>query len=164
MTMLTVDDLARDLKVRNEDLLRELVMMGYDVEGPESPLETDDPAALRAQLTTVLPQREVVEKRIKPTVIRRRMKNMPPETAPEETPPHAAMKVEQGRSLLNRTRLPHLTGSLLRQRNRSESLRARLENPSLHVLSKWHRNLRFLLYDQSGSNRLPRRQRMKFRR
>jgi translation initiation factor IF-2 len=78
MTMLTVDDLARDLKVRNEDLLRELVMMGYDVNGPESPLQTDDPAALRAQLVTVLPQREVVEKRIKPTVIRRRAKNPPP--------------------------------------------------------------------------------------
>ncbi len=77
MTMLTVDDLARDLKVRNEDLLKELVTMGFEVEGPESPLETDDPAALRAQLVTVLPQREVVEKRIKPTVIRRRMKKAP---------------------------------------------------------------------------------------
>ena len=77
MTMLTVDDLARDLKVRNEDLLRELVTMGFEVEGPESPLETDDPAALRAQLVTVLPQREVVEQRIKPTVIRRRMKKPP---------------------------------------------------------------------------------------
>lgn len=77
MTMLTVDDLARDLKVRNEDLLKELVTMGFEVEGPESPLETDDPAALRAQLVTALPQREVVEKRIKPTVIRRRMKKAP---------------------------------------------------------------------------------------
>ena len=79
MTNLTVDDLARDLKVRNEDLVRELVMMGFAVEGPESPLETDDPVALRAQLVTVLPQREVVEKRIKPTVIRRRMKQQPAE-------------------------------------------------------------------------------------
>lgn len=74
MTVLTVDDLARDLKVRNEDLLRELVTMGYEVDSPESPLETEDPAALRAQLVTVLPQREMVEKRIKPTVIRRRVK------------------------------------------------------------------------------------------
>ncbi len=72
--MLTVDDLARDLKVKNEDLLRELVTMGYEVEGPESPLETDDPAALRAHLINALPQREVVEKRIRPTVIRRRVK------------------------------------------------------------------------------------------
>jgi len=79
--MLTVDDLARDLKVRNEDLVRELVTMGYQVEGPESPLETDDPAELRARLVTVLPQREVVEKRIKPTVIRRRMKKAPEEPA-----------------------------------------------------------------------------------
>ncbi len=77
MTVFTVDDLARDLKVRNEDLLRELVTMGYEVEGPESSLETDDPAALRAQLVTILPQREVVEKRIKPTVIRRRAKPTP---------------------------------------------------------------------------------------
>ncbi len=77
MTVLTVDDLARDLKVRNEDLLRELVTMGYEVDSPESPLETDDPAALRAQLVTVLPQREMVEKRIRPTVIRRRVKPSP---------------------------------------------------------------------------------------
>ncbi|MBM4326627.1 MAG: translation initiation factor IF-2 [Deltaproteobacteria bacterium] len=84
MTMLTVDDLARDLKVKNDDLLRHLVTMGYDVHGPESPLETDDPAALRAELVTVLPQREVVEKRIKPTVIRRRVKQKAPEV---EGPP-----------------------------------------------------------------------------
>jgi len=81
MTPLTVDDLARDLKVRNEDLLRELVTMGFDVEGPESPLETDDPAGLREQLVTVLPQREVIEKRIKPTVIRRRVKKKATEAA-----------------------------------------------------------------------------------
>jgi translation initiation factor IF-2 len=91
--MLTVDDLARDLKVKNEDLVRELVTMGYQVEGPESPLETDDPAELRARLVTVLPQREVVEKRIKPTVIRRRMKKAPVEEVPEEaaaeSPPEA---------------------------------------------------------------------------
>ncbi|MDQ1239338.1 MAG: translation initiation factor [Thermodesulfobacteriota bacterium] len=84
MTMMTVDDLARDLKVRNEDLLKELAILGYHVEGPESPLETDDPAALRAQLTTVLPHREIVEKRIKPTVIRRRVKNAPSEVGHEE--------------------------------------------------------------------------------
>jgi translation initiation factor IF-2 len=86
MAMLTVDDLARDLKVRNEDLLRELVTMGYEVEGPESPLETEDPAQLRARLVDVLPQREVVEKRIKPTVIRRRMKKLPTPLGQEEAP------------------------------------------------------------------------------
>jgi translation initiation factor IF-2 len=86
MTMLTVDDLARDLKVRNEDLLRELLTMGYEVEGPESPLETDDPAALRAQLVTALPHLEVVEKRIKPTVIRRRVKKDLEAVGKEEGP------------------------------------------------------------------------------
>ncbi len=75
---MTVDDLARDLKVKNEDLLKELVVMGYEVEGPESSLVTDDPSALRAHLVSALPQREVVEKRIRPTVIRRRAKNAPP--------------------------------------------------------------------------------------
>ena len=89
MTMLTVDDLARDLKVRNEDLLKELVTMGYDVQGPESPLETDDPVALRDQLVTVLPQREVIEKRIKPTVIRRRVKKKPAERVAKTEPPAA---------------------------------------------------------------------------
>lgn len=74
MTILTVDDLARDLKVKNEDLLKELVTMGYEVDGPESSLITDDPAALRTHLVSALPQREVVEKRIRPTVIRRRTK------------------------------------------------------------------------------------------
>ncbi|MGC8907359.1 MAG: translation initiation factor IF-2 [Desulfomonilaceae bacterium] len=94
--MLTVDDLARDLKVRNEDLLKELVNMGYHVVGPESLLETDDPAALREHLTSALPQREVVEQRIKPTVIRRRVKNPPPELAreekAEELPPPSVME------------------------------------------------------------------------
>ncbi|MFA6222500.1 MAG: translation initiation factor IF-2 [Desulfomonilaceae bacterium] len=75
---MTVDDLARDLKVKNEDLLKELVVMGYEVDGPESSLVTDDPTALRAHLVSALPQREVVEKRIRPTVIRRRAKNAPP--------------------------------------------------------------------------------------
>ena len=77
MALLTVDDLARDLKVKNEDLVRELVTLGFEVDGPESPLETDDPDALMAQLVTVLPRREVIEKRIKPTVIRRRVKKKP---------------------------------------------------------------------------------------
>lgn len=86
MTSLTVDDLARDLKVKNEDLVRELATMGYEVEGPDSSLETDDPAALRAQLLTILPQREVVESRIKPTVIRRRMKSLPTPPDTEEPP------------------------------------------------------------------------------
>ena len=74
MTILTVDDLARDLKVKNEDLLKELVTMGYEVDGPESSLVTDDPAALRTHLVSALPQREIVEKRIRATVIRRRNK------------------------------------------------------------------------------------------
>ena len=70
MSIFTVDDLARDLKVKNEDLVKELVTMGYEVEGPESSLVTDDPVALRAHLVSALPQKEVVEKRIRPTVIR----------------------------------------------------------------------------------------------
>jgi translation initiation factor IF-2 len=95
MTNLTVDDLARDLKVRNEDLVRELVMMGFAVEGPESPLETDDPVALRAQLVTVLPQREVVEQRIKPTVIRRRMKHQPAEEQAQMTAEPAPTEIDE---------------------------------------------------------------------
>ena len=85
MTILTVDDLARDLKVKNEDLLKELVTMGYEVDGPESSLITDDPAALRTHLVSALPQREVVEKRIRPTVIRRRTKNTPVQEFQEES-------------------------------------------------------------------------------
>ncbi len=74
MAMMTVDDLARDLKAKNEDVIRELSTLGFEVEGPESSVETDDPAALRTQLQTALPRDEVIEKRIKPTVIRRRVK------------------------------------------------------------------------------------------
>ncbi len=77
MTVLTVDDLARDLKVKNEDLLKELVTMGFSVDGPDSPLEIDDPTALKAHLVNAIPKREVVEQRIRPTVIRRRAKNPP---------------------------------------------------------------------------------------
>jgi len=98
MTLLTVDELARDLKVRKEDLVRELVTLGYDVDGPESRLEMEDPAALRAELGSILPQREVIEKRIRPTVIRRRVKReaaaaqaegagLPPEEESAAAPP-----------------------------------------------------------------------------
>lgn len=89
MTVLTVDDLARDLKVKNEDLLKELVTMGFSVEGPDSPLEIDDPSALRAHLISAIPKREVVEQRIRPTVIRRRAK----------TPPHSETGEIQAESL-----------------------------------------------------------------
>lgn len=104
MTILTVDDLARDLKVKNEDLLKELVTMGYEVDGPESSLVTDDPTALREHLVSALPQREVVEKRIRPTVIRRRMKNAPGQelnqesTMPLETTSELGMSSEPGES------------------------------------------------------------------
>ena len=105
MTILTVDDLARDLKVKNEDLLKELVTMGYEVEGPESSLVTDDPAALRTHLVSALPQREVVEKRIRPTVIRRRTKNPPahelheePIMPFEETTPETEMVTEMAQT------------------------------------------------------------------
>ncbi len=77
MTVMTVDDLARDLKVKNEDLLKELVTMGFSVDGPDSSLEIDDPSALKAHLVGAIPRREVVEQRIRPTVIRRRAKNAP---------------------------------------------------------------------------------------
>ena len=85
MSIFTVDDLARDLKVKNEDLVKELVTMGYEVEGPESSLVTDDPVALRAHLVSALPQKEVVEKRIRPTVIRRRAKNPPSQELHEDS-------------------------------------------------------------------------------
>ncbi len=98
MTVLTVDDLARDLKVKNEDLLKELVTMGFSVDGPDSPLEIDDPSALRAHLITAIPKREVVEQRIRPTVIRRRAKTPPhPETGEVfvESPDDATHEIEQ---------------------------------------------------------------------
>lgn len=92
MTLLTVDELARDLKVRREDLLRELVTLGYEVDGPESRLEMEDPAALRAELGSILPQREMIEKRIKPTVIRRRAKReaLGPQAEEAGPPPEGA--------------------------------------------------------------------------
>ncbi len=95
MTMITVDDLARDLKVRNEDLLRQLVTMGYEVDGPESPLETDDPVALKDELVTVLPRKEVVEKRINRTVIRRRVKK---KASAESRGPKPASAHDEGRT------------------------------------------------------------------
>ncbi|MEW6350014.1 MAG: translation initiation factor IF-2 [Thermodesulfobacteriota bacterium] len=74
MTILTVEDLARDLKAKHEDVVRELVTMGFEVEGPQSSVEIDDPQSLMATLVTAIPQQEVIEKRIKPDVIRRRVK------------------------------------------------------------------------------------------
>ncbi|HMK36610.1 MAG TPA: translation initiation factor IF-2 [Desulfomonilaceae bacterium] len=125
MTMLTVDDLARDLKVKNEDLLRELAIMGFEVEGPESPLETDDPAALRAQLVSMLPQREVVEKRIKPTVIRRRMKpNAQPYSDKEEAAGMAAGAPED---------LSYMAGPVSHEAEALEATREPFKKPAKKV-------------------------------
>lgn len=109
MTVLTVDDLARDLKVKNEDLLKELVTMGFSVDGPDSPLEIDDPSALRAHLVSAIPRREVVEQRIRPTVIRRRAKTPPRTDIVErvaETAETAQPKAEQPAELIQEAREP----------------------------------------------------------
>jgi translation initiation factor IF-2 len=74
MTVVTVGDLARDLKVKNEDLLQQLATMGFEVEGPDSEVDAGEAAELKEKLVEVLPRQEVVEKRIKPTVIRRRVR------------------------------------------------------------------------------------------
>jgi len=79
-----VHELAKDLKMENKDLIKLLEKMGLPVKSVQSTLEESDVERVRNQLS--LSKKEgVVEQRVKPTIIRRRV--MKEEPAPEPPPP-----------------------------------------------------------------------------
>jgi translation initiation factor IF-2 len=97
VTKVRIHDLAKELKMENKDLLRLLEKMGLVFKNVHSTLEESDVERVKNQIS--LSRKEgVVEQRVKPTVIRRRVKREevappPPEPiAEEEIKPPAAKK------------------------------------------------------------------------
>ena len=84
MSKKRVYELAKDLGLENRELISRLEKIGIAVKSHSSTLEDDDLERIQAEL--LAPEaREVVEKRIKSTVIRRRAVRMPvEESKPEE--------------------------------------------------------------------------------
>ena len=84
MAKVRVHELAKELKMENKDLIKLLEKMGSPVKSVQSSLEDSDVERVKNQIN--LSKKEgVVEQRVKPTVIRRRV--MKEEPAPEPTPP-----------------------------------------------------------------------------
>ena len=84
MVKVRVHELAKELKMENKDLVKLLEKMGLPVKSVQSSLEESDVERVKNQIN--LSKKEgVVEQRVKPTVIRRRV--MKEEPAPEPPPP-----------------------------------------------------------------------------
>jgi translation initiation factor IF-2 len=79
-----IHELAKELKMENKDLIKLLEKMGLAVKSVQSTLDDSDVERVKNQIS--LSKKEgVVEQRVKPTVIRRRV--MKEEPAPEPPPP-----------------------------------------------------------------------------
>lgn len=99
MTKVRVHELAKELKMENKDLLKLLEKMGLSVKTVHSTLEDSDVERVKNQIS--LSRKEgVVEQRIKPTVIRRRVKredvtpSLPEPAAQEAVKPPTIKKGE----------------------------------------------------------------------
>ena len=97
MTKVRIHELAKELKMENQDLLKLLEKMGLVFKNVHSTLEESDAERVKNQIS--LSRKEgVVEQRVKPTVIRRRVKReevappIPEPIAEEEVRPPAAKK------------------------------------------------------------------------
>jgi len=97
MTKKRVYELAKELGLENKELIARLEKIGIAVKSHSSTLEDSDLERIQAELLSPEP-RELVEQRIKSTVIRRRAVRTPVEEAkpeepaapPKEEPPAAA--------------------------------------------------------------------------
>ena len=88
MSKKRVYELAKELGLENKELIARLEKIGIAVRSHSSTLEDGDMQRIQSQLLSPEP-REVVEQRIKSTVIRRRAVQLPV----EETKPEAAAPV-----------------------------------------------------------------------
>ncbi len=86
MAKVRVYELAKQLSMENKELVEQLIMLDYPVKSPMSTLTEEEVEEARQKI--VRPESEAVEeKRVRPTVIRRRKKARPEE--PEEAAPPA---------------------------------------------------------------------------
>ncbi|NWF53847.1 MAG: translation initiation factor IF-2 [Syntrophaceae bacterium] len=84
MVKVRIHELAKELKMENKDLIKLLEKMGLAVKSVQSTLDDSDVERVKNQIS--LSKKEgIVEQRVKPTIIRRRV--MKEEPAPEPPPP-----------------------------------------------------------------------------
>ena len=89
MTKIRIHEFAKELKMENKDLLKLLEKMGLVFKNVHSTLDDSDVERVKNQLN--LSRKEgLVEQRVKPTVIRRRVKREEAPTTPEPVAPEAA--------------------------------------------------------------------------
>jgi translation initiation factor IF-2 len=97
VTKVRIHELAKELKMENKDLLKLLEKMGLPVKTVHSTLEDSDVERVKNQIS-LSRKKGVVEQRIKPTIIRRRVTreeeppSVPEPTAPEEVKPPTVKK------------------------------------------------------------------------
>ena len=86
-----VHELAKDLKMENKDLIKLLEKMGLPVKSVQSSLDESDVERVKNQIS--LSKKEgIVEQRVKPTVIRRRVMKEEPVPEPPPPPPKEEVK------------------------------------------------------------------------
>jgi len=97
MARLRVYELARDLNMTNKVLLEKLDDLDISVKSHMSALDDDDIDRIKSSLFGAKKEETVVETRIKPTVIRRRRKEVKVEVSetPEAEPEEAAAAAEK---------------------------------------------------------------------
>jgi len=91
VTKIRIHEFARELKMENKDLLKLLEKMGVEAKSVHSTLDDSDIERVKNHLN-LLRKEGLVEQRVKPTVIRRRVKKEEAPPAPEPTPPAAAQQ------------------------------------------------------------------------
>jgi len=94
MTKKRVYELAKELGIDNKELISRLEKLGIAVKSPSSGLEDDDVEKVRIEFQLGEP-REMVEQRIKSTVIRRRaVRPVVEEVKPEPPPVEAEITIK----------------------------------------------------------------------
>ncbi|PKN04850.1 MAG: translation initiation factor IF-2 [Deltaproteobacteria bacterium HGW-Deltaproteobacteria-9] len=92
-----VHELAKELGLENKDLIAHLERLGITVKSHASSLEESEVERVRTDLQTTSP-RQIVEERIKTTVIRRRTVRTPVEPVPVEAPDEAKEEPAEGKT------------------------------------------------------------------
>src|ERR1035437_153433 len=139
-----VYELAKELGLENKDLIAHLEKIGITVKSHSSSLEDSEVERIKGELLAREP-RQIVEERIKTTVIRRRavrapMEEPPVEEAPEEKAEHSAAKGDESKKEIPLKQPVHETAAGLTQRKKeipedeSKTEKAAAEKPPKPVI------------------------------
>ena len=117
-----VYELAKELGLANKDLIAHLEKIGITVKSHSSSLEDSEVERIKGELLAREP-RQIVEERIKTTVIRRRavrapMEEPPVEEAPEEKAEHSAAKGDESKKEIPLKQPVHEAAAGLTQRKK----------------------------------------------